>query len=448
MPESRIASRLLLSVLALALAAGASVAIGALTQAEWGWASFALMLLVAVLHHLRQLLLLGRWLEQGEAPDGHRAAGVWDELHALLHRSRREAAKREADLAEQVARWRAAARALPDGVVILDEDRIAWCNDTARDHFKIDLAQDTGRPFTHLVRIPEYVAYQEAGDYSRPIALRPPEAPDRVLSVQIVPYGEGQCLVLSRDITRFEKLETMRREFVANVSHELRTPLTVVAGFLETLRDETDPNAARHYIDLMSGQSERMQRLIEDLLTLSSLESSPSPSLEEKVDMVALMHRLGAEGRALSSGKHRIEVESDGAANLLGSEKEISSAFGNLVANAIRYTPDGGTVRIRWRAGEDDATFEVDDTGIGIAPEHIARLTERFYRVDRGRSRETGGTGLGLAIVKHALARHGATLTITSTPGEGSRFSARFTGSRVRGENQPKRHLPSPACRA
>jgi two-component system phosphate regulon sensor histidine kinase PhoR len=431
MPESRIASRLLLSVLALALAGGASVAIGVMTEPEWGWASFALMLLVALLHHLRQLLLLGRWLEQGEALEGHRSAGVWDELHALLHRSRREAAKREADLADQVARWRAAARALPDGVVILDEDRIAWCNDTARDHFKIDLAQDTDRPFTHLVRIPEYVAYQEAGDYSRPVALRAADAPDRVLSVQIVRYGEGQCLVLSRDITRFEKLETMRREFVANVSHELRTPLTVVAGFLETLRDETDPNAARHYIDLMTEQSRRMQRLVEDLLTLSSLESSPPPPMEEAIDMSALLQRLGAEARALSGGRHRIEVQGEPSPNLLGSENELSSAFSNLVSNAIRYTPEGGAVRMRWQATDEGAAFEVEDTGIGIAPEHIPRLTERFYRVDRGRSRETGGTGLGLAIVKHALARHGAVLAISSTPGEGSRFTARFAGPRL-----------------
>src|ERR1700674_3987680 len=213
MPDSRIASRVAVSLAALAVGAGISIAIGNFEGAEWGWASFALLLLAILLHHLRQFLLLGRWLEQGAAPDGHRASGLWDELHALLHRSRREAAKREADLADQVARWRAAARALPDGVVILDEDRIAWCNDTARVHFQIDLAQDAGRPFTHLVRIPEFAAYLDAGDYSRPIALRPPDAPDRVLSVQMVPYGEGQSLVLSRDVTRFEKLETMRREF-------------------------------------------------------------------------------------------------------------------------------------------------------------------------------------------------------------------------------------------
>ena len=434
MPDSRIASRVALSVLALAAGAGISLAIGIMTAREWGWVSFALMLLAALLHHLRQLFLLGRWLAQGEAPDGLRAAGVWDELHALLHRSRREAAKREAELADLVARWRAAARALPDGVVILDEDRIAWCNDTARDHFQIDPAQDTGRPVTHLVRIPEFISYLEAGDYSRPVALRPPDAPDRVLSVHLGPYGEGQCLVLSRDITRFEKLETMRREFVANVSHELRTPLTVIAGFLETLREETDPAATLRYLDLMSEQSRRMQRLVEDLLTLSSLESSPPPPMEETIDMAALLERLGAEARALSLGRHRIEIQGAPTPNLLGSEKELSSAFGNLVSNAIQYTPEGGTVRMRWQGTGEGAAFEVEDTGIGIAPEHIPRLTERFYRVDRGRSRETGGTGLGLAIAKHALGRHGATLAISSTPGEGSRFTARFSGPRLRAE--------------
>jgi two-component system phosphate regulon sensor histidine kinase PhoR len=250
--------------------------------------------------------------------------------------------------------------------------------------------------------------------------------------MQVVPYGEGRRLLLSRDITQFRQVERMRREFVANVSHELRTPLTVVTGFLETLRDETDPAEAARYIALMQDQAGRMQRLVEDLLTLSSLESAPPPPLDDAVDMSSLVERLGAEARALSGGRHRIVVDNRGGADLLGSEKEISSAFGNLVSNAVRYTPEGGEVRVRWHATADGAEFAVEDTGIGIAAEHIPRLTERFYRVDRGRSRETGGTGLGLAIVKHALARHGATLEIASKTGEGSRFSARFQGPRVR----------------
>jgi two-component system phosphate regulon sensor histidine kinase PhoR len=400
--------------------------------AEWGWPIACALLLAVLFHHLRHLYALRRWLERGESPDPPRARGVWDELHALLHRSRRESAKREAELAESLARWRAAARALPDGVAILDGERIAWCNDSSRVHLEIDPAQDIGRPITHLVRIPEFLEYLEAGDYARPVIVQPPYAPGRVLSLQAVSYGEGQRLVLSRDVTQFNQVERMRREFVANVSHELRTPLTVISGFLETLRDETDPDAAQRYIGMMAEQSQRMERLVEDLLTLSSLESSPPPPMDEPIDMRALLERLGAEARALSGGRHRIEVESDAGRVLVGSEKEISSAFGNLVSNAIRYTPEGGTVRLHWHGTTGGAAFDVEDTGIGIAEEHIPRLTERFYRVDRGRSRESGGTGLGLAIVKHALGRHGAALDVKSMPGKGSRFSARFTGPRVR----------------
>jgi two-component system phosphate regulon sensor histidine kinase PhoR len=400
-------------------------------DAEWIWALACLVLLLLLGYHVAHLRALSRWLEAGETPDPPRARGAWDRLHALILRSRREAAKREAELAAALTRWREAARALPDGVVILEDERITWCNDTARLHLEIDPARDAGTPITHLVRIPEFLAYLESGDHARPIQVRAPHA-DRLLSLQLVRYAPGQSLVLSRDVTQFLLVERMRREFVANVSHELRTPLTVISGFLETLRDETDPQAARHYQDLMSDQARRMQRLVEDLLTLSALESSPPPPMEERVDMHALMERLGAEARALSSGRHRISVEDEQGLDLVGSEKELASAFGNLVSNAIRYTPEEGEVRLRWQRTDDGAQFEVEDTGIGIAAEHIPRLTERFYRVDRGRSRETGGTGLGLAIVKHALSRHGAQLQVTSRPGEGSRFSARFSGPRVK----------------
>jgi two-component system phosphate regulon sensor histidine kinase PhoR len=399
---------------------------------DWEWAAICGVLLAALLYQLRNLRSLSKWLERGDTPDPPRAYGAWDKLHALLHRSRRESARRETELVHSLTRWREAARALPDGVVILDGDRIEWCNDTARMHLEVDPAKDAGMPITHLVRIPEFLAYLEGGEFTRPIQVRAPHA-ERVLSLQVVEYGAGQRLVLSRDVTQFQQVERMRREFVANVSHELRTPLTVVSGFIEALRDETDPAAAKHYLDLMAEQSARMERLVEDLLTLSALESSPPPPMEEPVDMASLLARLGAEARALSGGRHRIELEGgDTPLDLVGSEKELASAFGNLVSNAIRYTPDAGVVRLRWQKVADGAAFEVEDTGIGIAPEHIPRLTERFYRVDRGRSRETGGTGLGLAIVKHALGRHGANLQITSAPGQGSRFSARFSGPRVR----------------
>jgi two-component system phosphate regulon sensor histidine kinase PhoR len=437
MHESRIATRLAWGAGFLAVAAAGCAALGWFFESELGWAAFAAVLLGLFLHHARQMLALGRWLEHGDSPGAPRPIGIWDELHAVLHRTRRESARREAELADRVARWQAAARAMPDGVVIMGEDRITWCNDTAASHFGIDPVQDVGRPFTNLVRMPEFAEYLAAGDYSRPLVLRPMEAPGRSLSIQIVPYGQGQSLILSRDVTRFEKLESVRREFVANVSHELRTPLTVIAGFIETLRDEGDAAARRRYLDLMDEQSRRMLRLVEDLLTLSGLESSPPPALDEKVEMGPLVERLGAEARALSGGRHRIVIESEPGLDLLGNEKEISSAFGNLVSNAIRYTPQGGEVRLHWHATDEGGAFDVDDTGIGISEEHIPRLTERFYRVDRGRSRETGGTGLGLAIVKHALGRHGASLHIASSPGKGSTFSARFAGPRVRRSPSP-----------
>ncbi len=424
-------------MIGIVLAALGAFLAGYATEPILGWIAFSAALVAMLLHHIRRMRVLARWLEHGETPEPPRAYGAWDELHALLHRSRRDASRREAELAHTVARWRAAARALPDGVVILEEeDRIAWCNDMARLHLELDPVKDAGRPITHLVRIPEFMEYLARGDFTRPLIVRSAGDAGRVLSLQVISYGEGQRLVLARDITQFERVARMRREFVANVSHELRTPLTVVAGFIETLRDERDAAAARRYLDLMADQAGRMQRLVEDLLTLSALESAPPPTLEEEVAVPALVERIAADARALSGGRHRIEVDDASGPDLLGSEKELASAFGNLVSNAVRYTPQGGTVRVRWRSDGDGAVFEAEDTGIGIAPEHIPHLTERFYRVDRGRSRETGGTGLGLAIVKHALARHGATLDIRSTPGKGSVFTARFGAPRLRARRE------------
>jgi len=216
------------------------------------------------------------------------------------------------------------------------------------------------------------------------------------------------------------------------VSHELRTPLTVLSGFLETIRElQLDPQRSRDYLNLMTEQSARMQRIVDDLLTLSTLESAPGPTLDERVRVAPLLDRLRAEAEALSGGKHKIVLDAELGFDLLGLENEIASAFSNLMSNAIRYTPAGGEVRLTWRASANEAEFAVQDTGMGIATEHIPRLTERFYRVDRGRSRETGGTGLGLAIVKHILNRHQATLDIRSEPGKGSRFAVRFPPRRI-----------------
>jgi two-component system, OmpR family, phosphate regulon sensor histidine kinase PhoR len=244
-------------------------------------------------------------------------------------------------------------------------------------------------------------------------------------------------MLLSRDVTQAERVDVMRRDFVANVSHELRTPLTVLAGFLETVRElKLDPQRQRDYLGMMQEQATRMQHIIEDLLTLSALDSAPPASGEKRIAMGSLLERLKADAEALSAGRHTIRLQLEGTDDLLGVEAELASAFGNLVSNAIRYTPAGGTVTLAWREAPDGARFSVEDTGIGIEAEHIPRLTERFYRVDRSRSRETGGTGLGLAIAKHALARHDAALEIESRPGKGSCFIARFPARRISGHSQ------------
>ena len=406
--------------------------IGILFGSGWGWSLLSLALFGLLLHHVRHLHLLRRWASRSLTESVPEGSGAWEEVFTLLYRRQRVEIEQRHKLARSLARSRQAGRALPYGVAILDaEYRIVWCNDSCEAHFGIDTQADIGQPITYLVRQPEFVEYVAGADFSKPMELKTGRD-DLVLSVQFVPYVDSQRLLLSRDITQGIRLETMRRDFVANVSHELRTPLTVLVGFLETVRElKLDPERSRDYLNLMAEQGRRMQRIIDDLLTLSTLESAPEPPHDERVDMALLLSRIHSEATALSAGRQRVTLDAEPEFDLLGAESEIASAFGNLASNAVRYTPQGGEVRIIWRTSQKGAEFTVEDTGVGIEPEHIPRLTERFYRVDRGRSRETGGTGLGLAIVKHALARHQATLEIESTPGVGSRFTARFPPRRV-----------------
>jgi len=399
-------------------------------SAAWGWGVLALGLLALLFWHTRHLAHLHRWLAHpvpGQVPEGK---GIWDEVLAALHRLERAAAKREEGLADALARMRRAVQALPDGVVILDAaHRIEWCNRTAEAHLQLDGRADLGQNIANLVREPEFIEYLQAPQED---SVRVAREQGRALSLQLVPFGQSQKLLLSRDVTQAERVDAMRRDFVANVSHELRTPLTVLVGFLETMRElKLDPQRQRDYLGMMQEQAARMQRIIDDLLTLSSLDSAPPASDETRIAVRPLLERLKSDAEALSGGRHAIRVDFQEGHDLLGIESELASAFGNLVSNAIRYTPPGGTVTLAWREGADGARFSVEDTGIGIEAEHIPRLTERFYRVDRSRSRETGGTGLGLAIAKHALARHDATLEVQSEPGKGSRFSARFPPRRL-----------------
>ncbi len=411
----------------MALAAG--LAFGA----AWGWAVFSACLAGLLLDHLRHLRLLEKWAARPLSESVPEGTGVWREAFTLLYKRQRVEIGRRRQLARLLARSRRAGRALPYGLAILDaEHRIVWCNDSSEAHFGVDAAADAGQPITNLVRQPKFVEYVAARDYAAPLVLKTARGDGLILSVQLVPYVESQWLLLSRDVTQASRLEAVRRDFVANVSHELRTPLTVLVGFLETVRElKLDPERSRHYLNLMAEQGGRMQRIIDDLLVLSTMESAPEPPRDERIDVAVLLARVHSETVALSAGRHRVRLDAEEGYDLLGSESELASAFGNLASNAIRYTPAGGEVRLVWRASADGAAFAVEDTGIGIEPEHIPRLTERFYRVDRGRSRETGGTGLGLAIVKHALARHQATLEIQSEPGRGSRFSVHFPARRV-----------------
>jgi two-component system phosphate regulon sensor histidine kinase PhoR len=404
-----------------------------MTGLEIGLAVAAAVLVFLLVRERREFGKLRRWAAQARLADLPEAHGGWGDVFNHLHRHRRATLKRRRQLAQLMVRSRRGAQALPYGVAVLDANyRIDWCNDAARAHLGVDSERDRGQPLVNIVRMPEFVDYLRAGEFGQPVRVAATGNPPRTLSLQIVDFGAEEHLLLSHDVTGAERLEAMRRDFVANVSHELRTPLTVLAGFLETIQDlKLDAGRVRDYVGLMAPQAERMKRLIEDLLTLSALEHAPAPPPTERVRVRLLLERVRAEAQAVSGGKHRVSLELAGAHDLLGAESELSSAFVNLASNAVRYTPVGGEIRLCWASGSEGGEFSVEDTGIGIEAEHIPRLTERFYRVDRSRSRETGGTGLGLSIVKHALARHQATLEIASTPGKGSRFAARFPAVRL-----------------
>jgi two-component system phosphate regulon sensor histidine kinase PhoR len=416
----------------------AIAAVGALLTGFVAGAAFAALflfvfLVVAVALALRARARLAAWLAHPSADEMPDDEGTWGEIYARLHRMLREQSASRASLSHALWRFRQAGEAMPDGVLVLDaDDRIEWMNPSAEDHFGLTFKRDRGQAVTNLIRHPAFVGYLEAQRFGEPLLLRGPAEADRVLSVQLVPYGQHEKLLLSRDVSRWERLEAMRRDFIANVSHELRTPLTVLRGFLETLSDarDSDEKLYRRSLELMTGQAERMQRLVEDLLMLARLEDSRYPLKEEAVDVPALVHSVLAEAEGLNQGRHRIDFRIE-PVWLHASREELRSAFSNLVTNAIRYTPPGGDILVTWGMEGGEAVLRVRDNGEGIAPEHIPRLTERFYRVDRSRSRSSGGTGLGLAIVKHVLQRHQARLEIASEPGQGSTFSCLFPSARI-----------------
>jgi two-component system phosphate regulon sensor histidine kinase PhoR len=407
-----------------------------------GWLIFSSGLIAYLVYQLRQLRKFSDWLaEPGRSPP--QADGIWgDALYRLekLLRNRQGAQQKVAADLEQMLE---ATRNLPDGVVILDDDnRIVWLNLAASRLLGLTQNRDMGQFVLYLLRNSRFSEWLQQEDYSQTLNIDSPVAREINLTLQMIPLPRKQKMLVARDITEIARVEAMRRDFVANVSHELRTPITVIVGFLEAFEDmheaenPPDPAQFRKHFPLMREQSERIRRLVDDLLTLARLESQPDTK-DEAVDMAALAQRLAREAESLSQGRHRIELNIANRSRLIGNGQELYSAFANLVTNAVRYTPTDGRILIRWGATQGDEktggehTFSVQDSGEGIEPQHIPRLTERFYRVDQGRSRATGGTGLGLAIVKHVLQRHQARLRIESTVGKGSTFSAVFPAERV-----------------
>ena len=411
------------------IAAGLYVFVGPVA----GLTFLCIALFLQLCYYLFQINRLWKVLDApayGEIPS---ALGLWGEVYYRLHRLVKRWRTQVLSVEQQHTRFIQANQASPYGVLMLDDaDQIEWCNGVAEQHFGLNARRDVRQRITHLIRRPEFIQYLTRERYDEPLVMRDMgEHKRNITSVQILPYGESRKLVLTQDITKVENTEAMRRDFVANVSHELKTPLTVLTGFLETVRDlPVSEEDRRRYVDLMLVQSMRMQRIVEDLLALAKLESDVQPPTQDRVNVGALAAHLVHDAEALSQDRHQIAAEIDTGVVLRGAESELLSALGNLVSNAVRYTPDGGRIAIRLSFTDGHSVFSVSDTGLGIAPEHIPRLTERFYRVDRSRSRDTGGTGLGLAIVKHVLSRHHADLRVTSEVGRGSTFRVVFPTDR------------------
>ena len=402
--------------------------------------------MTAVRDTLRGFRLI-HWLRGSQDEPAPRDAGLWGELGYRIERSIRLRELTAAREGERLTQFLSAMEASPNGVMLLDAgDQIEWCNSLAADHFGLDPQRDRRQRVTNLVRAPAFVAYLQAGNFDQ--AVHFPDPPGRrSLSVQVRTYGAEQKLVLSQDITERERSEAMRRDFVANVSHEIRTPLTVLSGFIETMVNLSLTEVERkRVLVLMTQQAERMGTLVGDLLTLAQLEGSPHPAPDRWVALRPLLAQVEADARQLSAGRHVLVFPDAVLANaafanasepmtveIAGAQTELLSAITNLVSNAIRYTPQGGRIELGWVRGADGScVIAVTDTGPGIAREHLPRLTERFYRVDGSRSRDTGGTGLGLAIVKHVVQRHGGELDIRSEVGKGSCFRLVFPAARVR----------------
>lgn len=411
----------------LLLVSGIAFAIGLVIGIP-GWTT-AIALFVWGLFQAKQFNRLNEWLQaREELAEPPESSGHWGELFDELSRMKRRQDSRENLLRNVISRFQDSTAALPDAIIIIDrQHNLEWWNSAANRLLGLNDRADRGKPIMNLLRDPRFIRYYKRGQYTDPINLPSPAHSDIHIQYQITPFGDGDRLLVARDVTRIMRLEQTRQDFVANASHELRTPLTVIRGYLETFLDQELPRPLVRGLGSMQQQARRMENLVSDLLLLSRLEASHHISDEQPIQIHSMIQHImeGAEQLAKEKG-HKFKLELDPEHDLSGQEIELHSAFSNLVYNAVRYTPSDGNIRIKWWVDNSGAHFAVKDNGPGIESIHLPRLTERFYRVDESRSSASGGTGLGLAIVKHVLARHGGQLTIKSKIGKGSTFACHF----------------------
>lgn len=354
-------------------------------------------------------------------------SGNWESLFNGLYRLQQRQRRKRKELTNLIRRFRNGAESLPDAVVVFRaEGNIVWCNRLAQHLLGFHWPEDSGQPISNLIRTPDFIKYLNKKDFSEPLEMRSPLNVERMLELRIVPYTEGEHLMVVRDVSQLKQLEGMRRNFFANVSHELRTPMTVLQGYLEMTEDPdmiVGPMWTKAH-GVMTEQLNRMNSLVNQLLTLSKIEAAPMHELEDVVNVPAMLEVLEKEAISLSGDdQHKLKFDVDTSLRVLGDDDQLRSAISNLVYNAVKYTPPGANIHVRWYQTAQGACLEVEDSGDGIEPQHLHRLTERFYRVDKARSRDTGGSGLGLAIVKHALSHHDSHLEIQSEVGVGSKFS-------------------------
>jgi two-component system phosphate regulon sensor histidine kinase PhoR len=407
--------------------------------ANWGpdfaIASGLVVLAIPLVYSYINLARLRKYVIQDSVENMPLPSGFWEEVFFRLQRLVRNLKQQIRTVEKQHDRFIEAFQASPNGILMLDDqDQIEWCNAIAERFFGLNFKRDVLQRINFLIRRPEFIQYLAKRQFEDPLLLERMGVDGNLsLMLQAFPFGQNRHLLLVQDVTDLQKADAMRRDFVANVSHEMRTPITVLMGFLETIHTlDLDKAQQDQYFEMMMSQAQRMKSLVEDLLTLANLEANTLPAPMQPINIPTLMALLKNDAEALSQGRHAFNFESTSSCDLMGEDREILSAFSNLVSNAIRYTPDVGAVTARWSVNDQgQGEFSVTDTGPGIASEHLSRLTERFYRVDRSRSRDTGGTGLGLAIVKHIANRHQAQLIIESTPGKGSTFTLRFPKERV-----------------